>query len=67
MTQPQYSPLSSVMFSLWYLKSISYTPQQCRDLILSIRNALGEVDVEITRELVKVQSTEFMVVITYVQ
>jgi hypothetical protein len=55
------------MFSLWYLKSISYTPQQCRDLILSIRNALGEVDVEITRELVKVQSTEFMVVITYVQ
>jgi hypothetical protein len=54
-------------FSLWHLKSLSYAPQQCHDLILSVQNALGQVDVEIAQELAKVQSTEFMVVVMYVR
>ena len=39
----------------------------CQDLILSVQNALGEVNGEITRELAKIGSTEFRVVVTYVR
>ena len=66
MAQPQPSNAPSAMFSLWLLKSLSYAPRQRRELILSIETALGEVDGEITRELARVGSTEFMVVVTYV-
>jgi hypothetical protein len=53
-------------FSLWHLKSLSYAPQECRDLFVSIQKALGEVEGEIIRALAKVQSTEFIIVVTYV-
>ena len=65
--RPFLHTLPSTKFSFWCLKTLLYTPQQCQDLILLVQNALGEVNGEITRELAKVGSTEFMVVAAYVR
>ena len=54
-------------FSLWHLKSLSYAPQERRNLIPALQNALREIDGEIRRGLAEVQSTEYMVVVTYVR
>ncbi len=53
--------------SLWHLNTLSYTTQERDFLIERIRHALGEVDRDLTRELRRVQSTGFMVIVTYVQ
>ena len=46
---------------------LSLAPQECHDLFLSVQNALGAVNGEITQALAKVRSTEFMVIVTYVR
>jgi hypothetical protein len=71
MAQPQPStpptPSAMATFSLWHLKSLSYAPQERCNLILALQNALREIDREVTRGLAEVQSTEYMVVVTYVR
>jgi len=49
--------MSSPSPPVWYLKNLSYNPQDRRDIVRSVWRAVAELDSVISQELARIQST----------